>query len=154
MRTRQIWGEKQQCTFVCGSTKSEGRVPQGLVGSWWWQQCVGTVPCCTGVLQVWPLTKMLWARGSIGQFEKQQISTNKNTFLRFLSDLYQCRKCKFNAHIHTCPGWWHIRWQKWKGVSAGRTPSSGNKSMCKTLTCLFSPQRIIYFPTDYWQYII
>lgn len=61
--------------------------------------------CCTVVLKEWPLTKMLWARGSIGQPEKQQISTNKNKFLRFPSGLYQCRKCELHAHIHTCSGW-------------------------------------------------
>lgn len=128
------------------------RAMPGTVGSWWWGQCAGMVPCCTVVLKEWPLTKMLWARGSIGQSEKQQISTNKNKFLRFPSGLYQCRKCEFHAHVHTCPGWWHIGGQEWKGVSAGRASASGNEGTCKNLVCLLSPQRIIPFPADDWKY--
>lgn len=86
-----MWGEKQQCTFVCGGYRDRGWCFTGRSRNWWapdGDKVVVTVPCHNVVPRIWPLTKMLWARHSILQFEKQQISTNKNTFLGFLSGLY------------------------------------------------------------------
>lgn len=81
---------------MCGGTKSEGRVPLRRAGT----AVCGHGAMLRAMLQVWPLTRMLWARGSTGQWGKQRLSTNKKTFLNSRAASTRVGNANQCAHAH------------------------------------------------------